>query len=104
MSFARYFPEGIDIYFDSVGGKMLDAALLNMRLHGRIAACGMISQYEFDQPEVLIPHVPGAPRSCQMDGCATSTKIGSWFSRYTCKKGIRTGCPDTPSDGFVSHG
>ena len=51
MSFARYFPEGIDIYFDSVGGKMLDAALLNMRLHGRIAACGMISQYEFDQPE-----------------------------------------------------
>ncbi|XP_034686109.1 2-alkenal reductase (NADP(+)-dependent)-like [Vitis riparia] len=47
----RYFPEGIDIYFDSVGGKMLDAALLNMRLHGRIAACGMISQYEFDQPE-----------------------------------------------------
>ena len=30
---------------------MLDAALLNMRLHGRIAACGMISQYEFDEPE-----------------------------------------------------
>ena len=45
----RYFPEGIDIYFENLGGKMLDAVLLNMRLHGRIAVCGMISQYnKFD--------------------------------------------------------
>ena len=47
----RYFPEGIDIYFENVGGKMLDAVLLNMRIHGRIAACGMISQYNRDKPE-----------------------------------------------------
>ncbi|GLU17896.1 hypothetical protein SLE2022_342440 [Rubroshorea leprosula] len=47
----RYFPEGIDIYFENVGGKMLDAVLLNMRVHGRIAACGMISQYNADKPE-----------------------------------------------------
>ncbi|GAY67808.1 hypothetical protein CUMW_259450, partial [Citrus unshiu] len=47
----RCFPEGIDIYFEHVGGKMLDAVLLNMRLHGRIAACGMISQYNLSQPE-----------------------------------------------------
>ncbi|XP_050237892.1 2-alkenal reductase (NADP(+)-dependent)-like [Mercurialis annua] len=47
----RYFPEGIDIYFENVGGKMLDAVLLNMRVHGRIAACGMISQYNLQQPE-----------------------------------------------------
>ncbi|KAI4350188.1 hypothetical protein L6164_010694 [Bauhinia variegata] len=40
----RYFPQGIDIYFDNVGGDMLDAALLNMRIHGRIAVCGMVSQ------------------------------------------------------------
>uniref|UniRef100_A0A2N9GIM1 2-alkenal reductase [NAD(P)(+)] n=1 Tax=Fagus sylvatica TaxID=28930 RepID=A0A2N9GIM1_FAGSY len=33
----RYFPEGIDIYFENVGGKMLDAVLLNMRIRGRIA-------------------------------------------------------------------
>lgn len=39
----RYFPEGIDIYFDNVGGDMLEAALLNMRIHGRIAVCGMVS-------------------------------------------------------------
>ncbi|KAK6930427.1 Alcohol dehydrogenase-like, C-terminal [Dillenia turbinata] len=47
----RYFPEGIDIYFENVGGKMLDAVILNMRLHGRIAVCGMISQYNLEKPE-----------------------------------------------------
>ncbi|KAJ2368709.1 hypothetical protein H4S02_001386 [Coemansia sp. RSA 2611] len=38
-------PEGIDIYFDNVGGEFLDAALKNMNPNGRIAECGMISQY-----------------------------------------------------------
>ncbi|KAI3712926.1 hypothetical protein L1987_71496 [Smallanthus sonchifolius] len=47
----RYFPNGIDIYFENVGGKMLDEVLRNMRHHGRIAACGMITQYNLDQPE-----------------------------------------------------
>ncbi|XP_010039350.2 2-alkenal reductase (NADP(+)-dependent) [Eucalyptus grandis] len=47
----RCFPEGIDIYFENVGGKMLDAVLLSMKLHGRIAVCGMISQYNLEQPE-----------------------------------------------------
>uniref|UniRef100_A0A7N2L617 Uncharacterized protein n=1 Tax=Quercus lobata TaxID=97700 RepID=A0A7N2L617_QUELO len=41
----------IDIYFDNVGGKMLDAVLLNMRFHSRTAVAGMISQYNLDQPE-----------------------------------------------------
>ncbi|ONI14101.1 hypothetical protein PRUPE_4G262100 [Prunus persica] len=50
-AFKRYFPEGIDIYFENVGGKTLDAVLLNMRVHGRIAVCGMISQYNLDQAE-----------------------------------------------------
>ncbi|KAL4193792.1 hypothetical protein AMTRI_Chr06g178660 [Amborella trichopoda] len=47
----RYFPEGIDIYFENVGGATLDAVLLNMREHGRISVCGMISQYNRDKPE-----------------------------------------------------
>lgn len=38
-------PEGIDIYFDLVGGEMLDAALLHMNQGGRIPAPGMASQY-----------------------------------------------------------
>ncbi|KDP35121.1 hypothetical protein JCGZ_10655 [Jatropha curcas] len=47
----RYFPEGIDIYFENVGGKMLDAVLPNMSIRGRISVCGMISQYNLEQPE-----------------------------------------------------
>jgi NADPH-dependent curcumin reductase CurA len=43
-------PEGIDVYFENVGGAHLDAALANMRLHGRIAVCGMIAQYNDTTP------------------------------------------------------
>ncbi|KAK7287267.1 hypothetical protein RIF29_00461 [Crotalaria pallida] len=49
----RYFPQGIDIYFELVGGKILDAVLLNMRVHGRIAVCGMISQYTREEHEAV---------------------------------------------------
>lgn len=38
-------PDGIDIYYDNVGGTHLDAALQHMNEHGRIVLCGMISQY-----------------------------------------------------------
>ncbi|EHA8587687.1 2-alkenal reductase (NADP(+)-dependent) [Cocos nucifera] len=43
--------EKIDIYYENVGGSMLDAVLLNMREHGRIAVCGMISQVNLEKPE-----------------------------------------------------
>lgn len=43
-------PEGIDVYFDNVGGEHLNAALANMRLNGRIAVCGMIAQYNDAAP------------------------------------------------------
>lgn len=60
----RYFPDGIDIYFENVGGKMLDAVLLNMRIRGRIAVCGMISQYNLEQNEgvqLVLPHLKTTP-------------------------------------------
>ncbi len=43
-------PEGIDVYFDNVGGEHLEAAIASMNLHGRIAVCGMISQYNATEP------------------------------------------------------
>jgi len=42
---ARLCPEGIDLYFDNVGGVILDAALGNMALFGRVAVCGLITNY-----------------------------------------------------------
>ena len=44
----RLAPDGIDVYFDNVGGPHLVAALHNMRINGRIALCGLISQYSAD--------------------------------------------------------
>ncbi|KAL7103760.1 hypothetical protein ACP275_08G199700 [Erythranthe tilingii] len=46
----RYFPKGIDIYFDNVGGQMLEEVLLQMNIHGRIAISGSISQYNLIGP------------------------------------------------------
>jgi NADPH-dependent curcumin reductase CurA len=38
-------PKGIDVYFDNVGGEILDAALARLAMHARIVICGAISQY-----------------------------------------------------------
>ncbi len=43
-------PDGIDVYFDNVGGEHLEAAIGSLRLHGRIAVCGMISVYNDTEP------------------------------------------------------
>ena len=42
-------PDGIDVYFDNVGGDTLEAALAALRINGRIIACGGISGYNEDQ-------------------------------------------------------
>jgi NADPH-dependent curcumin reductase CurA len=47
-------PDGIDVYFDNVGGRHLEAAVDAMRVHGRVAICGTISTYnEEGRPEGL---------------------------------------------------
>lgn len=43
-------PDGIDIYFDNVGGDHLDAAFARARLHARVALCGMIAGYNSREP------------------------------------------------------
>ncbi|WP_030668530.1 NADP-dependent oxidoreductase [Streptomyces rimosus] len=43
-------PDGIDVYFDNVGGDHLEAAIDSLNTHGRVAVCGMISQYNATEP------------------------------------------------------
>lgn len=55
-------PDGIDVYFDNVGGEHLEAAISAMRTMGRIAICGMISQYNATEP------TPGPRNMVQLIG------------------------------------
>ena len=50
-------PQGIDVYFDNVGGKTLDAVLEIMNDYGRIVACGMISAYNETDPVFTSRHM-----------------------------------------------
>ena len=47
---AEAAPEGIDIYFDNVGGEHLEAAIGRMRTNGRVVMCGSISRYNEAEP------------------------------------------------------
>ena len=49
-SLRKHCPEGIDVYFDNVGGAILDAALAQLRMHARVVICGAISQYNNTGP------------------------------------------------------
>ncbi|NUT03628.1 MAG: NADP-dependent oxidoreductase [Hamadaea sp.] len=49
-------PDGVDVYFDNVGGDHLEAAISSLNQHGRVALCGAISAYNDTTP-------PAAPRN-----------------------------------------
>lgn len=43
-------PDGIDVYFDNVGGEILETTLFQMNEKGRVVCCGAVSQYDGDAP------------------------------------------------------
>ncbi len=47
---AQYCPQGVDVFFDNVGGEILDAVLTRIRMRARIVICGAISQYNNTTP------------------------------------------------------
>ncbi|MEP3208123.1 MAG: NADP-dependent oxidoreductase [Maribacter sp.] len=64
------FPEGIDVYFDNVGGEILDIALTKLKRYARVVLCGRISQYADRENAVYHLknwHKVGATRS-KMEG------------------------------------
>ena len=52
-------PDGIDVYFDNVGGDHLEAAIGQLRMHGRVAMCGAIAHYNSTEP-------PSGPRNLSL--------------------------------------
>jgi NADPH-dependent curcumin reductase CurA len=71
-------PDGIDVYFDNVGGESLEAALSALRVHGRIIACGGISGYNEDKPK------PGPSNLFNMTTKRLTMKgliVGDWLDR-----------------------
>lgn len=52
-------PNGVDVYFDNTGGFVLGSALFRMNVGGRIACCGVVSQYDTNAPEPGPKGIPG---------------------------------------------
>jgi NADPH-dependent curcumin reductase CurA len=58
-------PQGIDVYFDNVGGEHLDAALATGNQRARFALCGMIGEYDGEGPSTSLRHLAQAVK-CRM--------------------------------------
>jgi len=65
---AQLCPNGIDVYFDNVGGPILDEVLKRINMHARIVLCGAISQYNSKVPYALKNSVNLQIRRARMEG------------------------------------
>jgi len=74
---ARACPAGADVFFDNVGGSILDAALPNMANRGRIVICGAVAHYGA-QPTPIFNHMQLALRSLTMQGFFYFNLTGRW--------------------------
>lgn len=76
-------PDGIDVYFDNVGGETLEAALSAMRVHGRIVICGGISGYNAEAPQ------PGPANLMELVGKRLTMKglfVRDWLDQQSAFK------------------
>jgi hypothetical protein len=60
--------DGVDVYFDNVGGELLDAAILSMNQGGRIAIAGQVSEYNLDEPRGVRHIKEAVERRLRLEG------------------------------------
>ena len=102
-------PKGINVFFDNVGGQILDDALMNMANHGRIVLCGGISSYnEQELPPGPKNYMQLVIRRCSMQGfividyfdraAEAIADLSSWYKSGQLKQleDIQEGIENTP--------
>ena len=104
-------PKGIDVYFDNVGGDILEACLFNMNLYVRIACCGAVSQYDGAPPAHGPRGIPGliVVKRLTMQGFILTdfndkreqamADLQSWVAegKLKVREDIMTGLENTPA-------
>lgn len=71
-------PDGIDLYFDNVGGETLEACLERLRLHSRVVLCGSISEYTRDEPFRLSNYTRLRATETRMQGFFVYNHVDRW--------------------------
>ncbi len=76
---AALAPEGVDVYFDNVGGEITDAVVANLDFHARIALCGQISHYNDTRIPVSMSILPMLlTRSVKLQGFI----VGNYSAKF----------------------
>jgi NADPH-dependent curcumin reductase CurA len=80
-------PGGVHVYFDNVGGPVLDAALPLMADHGRVVCCGAVAGYDEAEDAVTTPRPRGVPmliinKALRLQGFLTSDFITDWADAH----------------------
>ncbi|KAI9478232.1 MAG: hypothetical protein EXX96DRAFT_504545 [Benjaminiella poitrasii] len=71
-AFKEFLPNGIDIYFENVGGKMLEDVIAHANKFARIVCCGMISQYNKKNPDPIHNLMQIVAKSLELRGFIVS--------------------------------
>jgi NADPH-dependent curcumin reductase CurA len=102
-------PNGVDVYFDNVGGEILDAALAHLARNARVVICGAISQYNNTEPvrgpsnylSLLVNHasMTGFVMSDYLDRYAEAVReMAGWLAsgRLVSREDIAQGLENFP--------